>query len=81
MCEAKSWDYCFMPVAFRFSQFYLSKAVFINIVHSPRFILSAESSFYTQSVVRGPWSVVRGPWSVVRSPQSAVRSAQSIFFY
>ena len=69
-----------MPVAFRFSQFYLSKAVFINIVHSPRFILSAESSFYTQSVVRGPWSVVRGPWSVVRGPQSAVRSPQSIFF-
>ena len=67
-----------MPVAFRFSQFYLSKAVFINIVHSPRFILSAESSFYTQSVVRGPWSVVRGPWSAVRSPQSAVRS---LFFF
>ena len=54
-----------MPVAFRFSQFYLSKAVFINIVHSPRFILSAESSFYTQSVVRGPWSVVRSPQSAV----------------
>ena len=59
VCEARSWDYCFMPVAFRFSQFYLSKAVFINIVHSPRFILSAESSFYTQSVVRGPWSAAR----------------------
>ena len=42
-----------------FLSFYLSKAVFINILHSPCFILSAESSFYTQSVVRGPWSAVR----------------------
>ena len=54
----------------------------------PRFILSAESSFYTQSVVRGPWSVVlgpwsvvRGPWSVVRGPWSVVRSPQSAGFF
>ena len=42
----------------------------------PRFL--PESIFYTQSVVRGPWSVVRGPWSVVRGPRSAVRSPQSV---
>ena len=53
-----------MPVAFRFSQFYLSKAVLMNIVHSPRFILSPESSFYTTSIFYTQ--------SVVRSPQSAV---------
>ena len=53
-----------------FSQFYLSKAVFIYIVRSPRFIPSpcfipspesafyTLSVFYTQSVVRGPQSAV-----------------------
>ena len=63
-----------MPVAFRFSQFYLSKAVFINILHSPRFILSPESSF-----VPSPF-FIPSPWSAVRSPQSAVRSPQSVFY-
>ena len=68
-----------MPVAFSFSQFYLSKAVFINIVHSPRFILSPESSFCTQSIFYTQ-SAVRSPQSAVRSPQSAVRSPQSVFY-
>ena len=42
-----------MPSAFRLSQFYLSKAVFIYIVRSPRFIPSPcftpspQSMFYT----------------------------------
>ena len=45
--------------AFRFSQFYLSKAVFIYIVCSPRFIPSqwfilSPQSMVLQSAVRSP---------------------------
>ena len=36
-----------MPAAFRLSQFYLSKAVFIYIVRSPCFTPSPQSMFYT----------------------------------
>ena len=43
--------------AFRFSQFYLSKAVFIYIVRSPRFIPSPCFIPSPQSVVRRPQSV------------------------
>ena len=58
--------------AFRFSQFYRSKAVFIYIVRSPRFTPSP--CFYTQSGVLILYLVrvlnpVRSPWSTVHSPQ------------
>ena len=54
----------FLLVRFPFLSVLPSKAVFIYIVRSPRFIpspcfiLSPQSSFYTQSAVRGPQSAV-----------------------
>ena len=57
--------------AFRFSQFYLSKAVFINIIRSPRFIPSP-------CVILSLWSAPSPCF--IPSPQSVVRSPQSIFY-
>ena len=90
--NVKAGTTVFCYSALHFSQFYLSKAVFIHIGRSPRFIpspcfiLSPEFSFYTQplfdtqSAVSSPQSAVHILyWQVVKDKITSTKHLQSVF--
>ena len=62
VCDARSWDYCFMLVRFPFLSFTYLKL-----------FLYTESVVRLLHLVRVLYPVC-SPWSAVRSPQSAVHS-------